>query len=192
MLFRSEDNDELDDDKILMIYNKTATSYKYTSSSHSLDANSYYRLSIDVKTMLGSDNADPLAGAYISVTGAAEANWEAINTNGEWKKYELYIESSELSSGSISVVLSNGIGSKTSGHMSKGYAFFDNVVLEKISEVDEEDEDAKPFTKEDYDKTQLSDTVKKYTMKIANGEFDFASSTTSLPYTPSKSSLVAD
>ncbi len=187
----SEDNDELDDDKILMIYNKTATSYKYTSSSHSLDANSYYRLSIDVKTMLGGDNADPLAGAYISVTGAAEANWEAINTNGEWKKYELYIESSELSSGSISVVLSNGIGSKTSGHMSKGYAFFDNVVLEKISEVDEEDEDAKPFTKEDYDKTQLSDTVKKYTMKIANGEFDFASSTTSLPYTPSKYSLVA-
>ena len=187
----SESDEELDDSKILMIYNKTATSYKYTSSSHNLDMNSYYKLSVDVKTMLDSDNTDELAGAYISVSGAAEANWQAINTNGEWRTYTLYIETSELSSGSISVVLSNGIGSKTTGHMSKGYAFFDNVVLEKVSEVDEDDKDAVAFTKADYDKIQISNNVAKYTMKTANAEFDFATSTTSLPYTPSKYTLVA-
>lgn len=184
-------NEELKDENILMIYNKTATSYKYTSSSSSLDTNSYYKLSIDVKTMLDSDNTDELAGAYISVSGSAEANWEAINTNGEWKTYTLYIETSELSTGSISVVLSNGIGSKTSGHMSKGYAFFDNVVLEKVSEVDEEDTNAVAFTKADYDKVAASDNVAKYSMKTANAEFDFATSTTSAPYTPSKYTLVS-
>ncbi|MBD5099962.1 MAG: hypothetical protein HDT29_01490 [Clostridiales bacterium] len=184
-------NKELDDDNILMIYNKVATSYKYTSTSHSLDINSYYKLSIDVKTILDADNTDALAGAYISVSGSAEANWEAINTQGEWKTYVLYIETSELSSGTLSVVLSNGTGSTTSGHMSKGYAFFDNVVLEKVSEVDEDDSDAVAFTKADYDKVQLSANVAKYSMKTANAEFDFASSTTSIPYTPSKYSLVA-
>ena len=79
----SDKDDELDDSKVLMIYNKKATSYKYTSTSHSLDVNSYYKLSVDVKTMLDADNTDPLAGAYISVTGGAEAEWKAINTNGE-------------------------------------------------------------------------------------------------------------
>ncbi|MDE5990762.1 MAG: hypothetical protein K2H36_04175, partial [Clostridia bacterium] len=189
-----EDEDlkkELDDGKILMIYNKTATSYKYTSSSHNLDINSYYKLSVDVKTMLDNDNTDELAGAYINVSGGAEANWEAINTNGEWRTYTLYIETSELSSGSISIVLSNGIGSTTNGHMSKGYVFFDNVLLQKVSEVDKDDADAVAFTKADYDKIEISNTVAKYTMKTANAEFDFASSTTSLPYTPSKYTLVA-
>ncbi|MDE5548975.1 MAG: hypothetical protein K2J13_01845, partial [Clostridia bacterium] len=185
-------NDDLNDDNVLMIYNKVATSYKYTSTSHNLDINSYYKLSIDVKTLLDGDNTDELAGAYITVSGGAEANWAAINTQGEWKTYTLYIETSELTSGTISVVLSNGIGANnSSGHMSKGYAFFDNVVLEKVSEVDEDDKDAVAFKKADYDKVALSDTVAKYSMKTANAEFDFASSTTSVPYTPSKYSLVA-
>lgn len=187
----SDKDDELDDSKVLMIYNKKATSYKYTSTSHSLDVNSYYKLSVDVKTMLDADNTDPLAGAYISVTGGAEAEWKAINTNGEWRTYELYIESSEISNGSISVVLSNGIGNTQTGHMSKGYAFFDNVKLEKVSEVDEDDENAVAFDKAAYDNVQTSATVAKYSMKLANANFYFASSTTSIPYTPSKYSMVA-
>ena len=97
----SKDNEDLDDDKILMIYNKVETSYNYTSTSHTLEINSYYKLSIDVKTMLADDNTDERAGAYISVGSGAEAAWEAIDTKGEWVTYTLYIESSELSTGTI-------------------------------------------------------------------------------------------
>ncbi|MDE6188655.1 MAG: hypothetical protein K2G37_00015, partial [Clostridia bacterium] len=102
----------------------------------------------------------------------------AIDTKGEWVTYTLYIESSELSTGTISVVLSNGIGSLSTRHMSKGYAFFDNVILEKVE-------------KDDYASNSISDTVAKYSMKVGNAEFNFASSTTSIPYTPSKYTLVA-
>lgn len=187
----SEGNEELDDDSVLMINNRTATSYRFTSDSHTLDAKSYYKLSVDVRTSIDDDNTDDLAGAYIYVNGAAYAKWEAINTNNEWRTYTLYIETSEITSGSITVVLSLGIGNKSTGHMTKGLAFFDNVVLEKVSEVDEKDENAKAYTKEDYEKQEVTDTVAKYTMKVSDSEFDYASSTTSTPYSISKYSLVA-
>ncbi|MDE6372197.1 MAG: hypothetical protein K2L61_01490, partial [Clostridia bacterium] len=105
--------------------------------------------------------------------------------------YSAYIETSETTSGSITVVLSLGIGNGQTGHLTKGFAFFDNVVLEKISEVDEDDENAVAFTKADYDKIDVTAEVAKYTMKVADSEFDYASSTTSTPYTPSKYTQVA-
>lgn len=181
----------LDDNKILMIHNMTATSYKYTSTSHTINKDSYYKLSVDVKTLLDDDNTDDLAGAYIYVNGSAYAGFEAIDTKGEWKTYTLYIEGSQIEEGSITVVLSLGVGAKDTGHMTKGYAFFDNVYLENLSDVDEDDEDAKEFTKADYDAVEISDTVAKYTMTVANGEFDYASTTTSVPYTASKYSMVS-
>lgn len=187
----SDDDDELDDNSVLMINNRTATSYKYTSDSHSLDANSYYKLSVDVKTILDSDNVDELAGAYIYINGSAFARWEAINTQNTWKTYTAYIETSELASGNITMVLSLGIGNKKTGHMTKGFAFFDNVVLEKVSEVDKDDENAKAYTKADFDAQETDATTAKYTMKVCDGEFDYASSTTSIPYSPSKFSQVA-
>lgn len=181
----------LDDSKILMIHNMTATAYKYTSSSHTIAKDSYYKLSVDVKTLLDDDNTDDLAGAYIYIGGSAYAAWEAIDTKGEWVTYTFYIEGSELADGSITVTLALGMGNKESGHMTKGYAFFDNVYLQNLSDVDEDDENAKEFTSEDYNKVTVSDTVAKYTMKTADGEFDYASSTTSVPYTSSKYTTVA-
>ncbi len=183
--------DQLDDDKVLMINNRTATSYKFTSDSHSLDAKSYYKLSVDVMTILDSDNNDDLAGAYIYVNGAAYAAWEAINTNNEWRTYTAYIETSEISSGSITVVLSLGIGNGQTGHLTKGIAFFDNVVLEKVSEIDKDVENDTAYTKADFDAQQVTATVAKYTMKVSDSEFDYASSTTSTPYSVSKYTQVS-
>ena len=184
-------NENLDDNSILMIHNMTATAYKYTSSSHTLNKNSYYKLSVDVKTLLDEDNTDDLAGAYIYVNGSAYAGWEAIDTNGEWVTYTLYIEGSELTDGSITVMLALGVGNTETGHMTKGYAFFDNVYLQNLSDVDEEDENAKEFTEKDFDDVAVTSTVAKYSMKTVDAEFDYASSTTSVPYTSSKYSSVA-
>lgn len=193
----SSSNKNLDDNKVLMIHNMTATSYKYTSSSHTLSKDSYYKLSVDVKTLDIDKSEDSLAGAYIYVNGSAYSAWEAIDTQGEWKTYVLYIEGSQLADGTITVVLSLGIGAKNTGHMTKGYAFFDNVYLENLSEVDEEDENEKAFTKEDYEAVKVGvdnetgNIIAKYSMTMSDSEFDYASSTTSVPYTPSKFSAVA-
>ena len=186
----SEGNDELDDNKVLMINNRKDTSYKYTSQSHTLDTDSYYKLSVDVKTILASnvDSKGNPTGAYVYVNGAAYAGWEAIDTKNAWETFTLYIETSELASGSITVVLSLGVGNGSSGRLARGFAFFDNVVLEKISKADKDEDSQEAYNKakEEYDNLELSSNVSKYSMKIADGEFNYASSIVSAPYTPSK------
>lgn len=181
-----------DDDNVLMIYNKVSTVYKYTSSSISLEKSSYYKLSVWVKTLnidtQASDYNEGKSGAYIFVNGAAYAAFEAINTNGEWKLYETYIESSDISSQTITLTLSLGNGSKKENSMTKGWAFFDSITLENLSDVEEDSED-KAWTSADFNAVQESDTVAKYTMKLADSDFDYITSTTS-PYTASKYSGV--
>lgn len=177
-----------DDDNILMIYNKVSTVYKYTSASVTLEKSSYYKLSVWVKTIgidkSVSDYNEGKSGAYIYVNGSAYAAFEAIDTEGEWKEYSVYIQSSDISSQTITVVLSLGTGSKMENSMTKGWAFFDSVTLENLSDV-EEGSDKTAWTEEDFNKVEESDTVAKYTMKLADADFDYTTSTTS-PYTPSK------
>lgn len=172
------------DDKIMMIYNKTETSYKYDSDSVSISKNDYFKLSLNVKTdqLSGKDN-DQEYGVYIYVNGDAYASFKAINTNNTWQKYELYIEASKIQDTSLTVTVSLGVGSTTTGHMTKGYAFFDNFVIENLSDVAE---GKTPFTKDDYNKITTSPQVAKYSMETCDGNFDFVSDTTKTPYTPTK------
>ena len=175
-----------EDDNILMIYNKVATVYKYTSASVTLDKSSYYKLSVWVKT-IGIDKSDSeynegKSGAYIYVNGAAYAAFEAIDTEGAWKEYNVYIETSDISSQTITVVLSLDNGSKMEKSMTKGWAFFDSVTLENLSDV-EEDETA--WTAQDFSALKETESVAKYTMKLSDADFDYTTSTSS-PYTPSK------
>lgn len=175
-----------EDDNILMIYNKVSTVYKYTSASVTLDKSSYYKLSVWVKTIgidkNASDYNEGKSGAYIYVNGAAYAAFEAIDTEGEWKEYTTYIETSDISSQTITVVLSLGNGSKMENSMTKGWAFFDSVTLTNLTDV-KEGETA--WTADDYNKVVKSDTVAKYTMKLADADFDYTTATSS-PYTPTK------
>lgn len=179
-----------EDNNILMIYNKVSTVYKYTSASVSLNKSSYYKLSVWVKTIgidkNASDYNEGKSGAYIYVNGAAYAAFEAIDTEGEWKEYTTYIETSDISSQSITVVLSLGNGSKMENSMTKGWAFFDSVTLTNLTDV-EEGETA--WTQEDFNKVETGETVSKYTMKLADADFDYTTSTSS-PYTPSKYTAV--
>lgn len=167
-----------DDDKILMIYNKTATSYKYTSASITLDKNSYYELTFSVKTLL-SDPTET-SGAYVYLNGDAYAEFKAIDTNGEWKTYKIVIESSNTGSSSISLILSAGINST----YTKGHVFFDSVVLKNLTDV-EEGETA--FTADDFANLTVDEYTAKYSVIGGDKEFDYASiSSTSTFKTPSK------
>ncbi|MGN0788491.1 MAG: hypothetical protein ACI4MY_01030, partial [Christensenellales bacterium] len=167
-----------EDDKILMIYNKVATSYKYTSASITLDKNSYYELTFSVKTLL-TDPTDT-SGAYVYLNGDAYAEFKAIDTNGEWKTYKIVIESSNTGTSSISLILSAGINST----YTQGHVFFDSVVLKNLTDV-EEGETA--FTAEDFAGVTVDEYTAKYSVVGGDKEFDYASiSSTSTFKTPSK------
>ncbi len=119
------------DSNILMIYNKKDNSYKYTSSNFSLSANKIFQISVSVKTDKLTDNS---YGAYIKIAGDAFTEFESIKTGGSWQTYTTMIKTSNLSSNSISVVLSNGKDGKKDGKLSNGYAFFDNVVVTEVKD----------------------------------------------------------
>lgn len=121
------------DTNILMIYNKKDNSYKYTSSNFSLSANKVFEIKLSVKTDKLSEDS---YGAYIKIAGDAFIEFEGIKTNGSWQTYTAMIKTSNLSSNSINVVLSNGKDGKKDGKLSNGYAFFDNIVVSEVKDDD--------------------------------------------------------
>lgn len=181
----------------LMIYMPTAaevtdkdtedygpTAYGYTSSSFTLDAGTYYKLSIDVLTykiagVLGDDGnqkdtATP--GARIYVSSAAYAEYKTIDTNGEWTTYTVYFQSAATSTTSLTLQLALGAASSTNttNGLTTGYAFFDNVALTEVEEsaynsaVVSEANDSTSTADEEYRKTNTT-----VSCLVPNGRFDF-------------------
>jgi len=128
---KAKDADE--DTKILMVYSPEAsastdaTYYAY-SNSFSAAIGAYYKVSVDVYTanIQGSDKA----GAYIRFSDSAYAKFGPIDTAKTWQTYYFYVQGSLISNTSIGISVSLGM----SNALSTGYAFFDNVVAEKINE----------------------------------------------------------
>ncbi len=215
----NDDNDELynkltaggkygDDDKIknaLLVYMPEestndegekihgATAYGYTSTSFTLDKGSYYKLSVDVLTHnIGGANEQD-RGARIYVSSNTYAEFDGIDTKGEWKTFEIYFESSPASSTSLSVLL--GLGKYSNSFqtgLTTGYAVFDNLTLEKI-----EDDDATPQIEgraafESAKASELTNNayIQTATLKVPNGRFDFGSTTLSSSGTPNNWTLM--
>lgn len=210
LLVKGGHGDENDENKnILMIYQPTTskdnndndqhgpTAYGYTSASFTLSKGSYYKLSVDVLThgLAGSVDEDGNAkpsnelGARIYVSSNTYAEFAGINTNDQWQTYEIYIETSPVSTTSLSVQL--GLGKYTASYtdgLTTGYAFFDNLTLKKLVNAEENPDiknDDIANEKVEGDPAQLFQT--KYasetsdstftttTLKVPNGRFDFGS-----------------
>jgi len=196
-----------DNDKIknaLMIYMPTKvvaedettthgpTAYGYTSSSFTLEKASYYQLSVDVLTynIAGEESNEPGARIYVSTNTYAE--FSAINTNGLWKTYNVYIETSPSSSTSLSLLL--GLGKYTSDYtdgLTTGYVFFDNVNITKLEDTDtktaeEQYNDGKALEAA----TATSAYNATATLKVPNGRFDFGTTSISSSANPSNWSIV--
>ncbi len=138
---------------LLMISSDYNTYIGYTnSSSASLSTESFYRLSVWVKTIgdatasvtiknssnyLSVTATDPDAGEYVGYTG--------INTADKWVRYDFYI-ATNLSSGSLTLEMYLGNkyanntlalsedGTKVSSGTSKGTVYFDDVMLVKLQD----------------------------------------------------------
>lgn len=161
------------------------TAYGYTSSSFSLEKASYYKFSVDVLTKdikgdEGKAQVEPGARIYISSNTYAE--FDKINTNGEWKTYTVYFESNPVSATSLTVNLS--LGKYTSAYsygLTTGYAVFDNITLEKCE-------------KSAYDEAKASEVygseTRTNTLKLVNGNFDFGTTSLGTTSAPSNWSVV--
>ena len=152
------------------------TAYGYTSTSFTLAKGSYYRLKVDVLThkIGGANETDRGARIYLSSNTYAE--FSGIDTEGEWKTYEIIIESSPVSSTSLNVMLGLGkYNTYSQTGLTTGYAVFDNLSLEKI---EDDDSTSQVEGKVAYDEAvgkELADdkSVATTTLKVPNGRFDF-------------------
>lgn len=170
------------------------TAYGYTSTSFTLDKGSYYKLSVDVLTYKigGEEGNDDERGARIYVSSNTYAEFAGIDTKGVWETYEIYIETSPTSTTSLSLML--GLGKYSSYYtkgLTTGYAFFDNVVLEKI--VNDEDtavNDGKVAFENAEEERKSDPTITTTTLKVPNGDFEFGSTTISSSTVPGNWSLV--
>ncbi len=189
MIYMPEEGTDNDGNKI-----HGATAYGFTSSSFTLAKGSYYKLTVDVLTYNIQGDAD--CGARIYISSATYAEAYGIKTDGAWRTYEFYLESSPTSSTNLSVML--GLGKYSSSFTTgktTGYAFFDNVVLKKLTDDEVATDDvanehvANPsslFREKEYAELAQQQTAPQNgvytitaTLKVPNGHFEFGSSTRS-------------
>ena len=128
------------DNRILMINSKAKSTQSnilarkgYRSNTITLDANSYYRFSVAVKT---STNGDESVNASVYVSGIKDVNNENIQIgyeniiNSVWKEYFIFVATGNKSQ---SVTIDLYLGS-ANGQSSYGAVFFDEVYASKLSQ----------------------------------------------------------
>jgi len=122
-------NDE--DESVLLIYNKTATGTRAYSSSFSVAANSYLKITVRARTSVDNGGAFISFKTSASDSKAAERSFTGIN-HTDWKEYTFYIEGSKTSSKTLYLFV--GLG--TSSDPVEGWVEFDYAKAEKIKKAD--------------------------------------------------------
>lgn len=156
------------DDYMLMINNKVDNAYKYSISGVKAEMGKYYVITFHVKTVNVTGR-----GATIYLKSDAYSQFVNIDTKGEWQEYKIYLESSIIKDSSFNIELSLGEGGMKDGKLASGYAFFDNLLMEEISEKG----------KETFDSISKGSNVTKYSMRLPDADFDYTSGS-SYPYSP--------
>lgn len=170
-------NGDAEDNNMLMIYNREPTVYSYTSASFTLAADTFYKISIDVKTVdiagralsTGETESTLTPGARIYISTATYAQFTNINTNGAWTTYTFYLASNVSSTSTLTILLGLGSGSSTTAvGLTSGYVFFDNITVDQEVTVDQ------------YQSVAESATVTKANVRgVGNGEFEFGTTNSS-------------
>lgn len=102
----------------------------YTSGSFTLDSNSYYSVTVSLKTTTQAQ-----AAIYISGLSDDKVKPEIVNisTFNNWETYTIFIETNQFSSENASLEL--WLGSKEHNDTYKGAVFFNKVILTKYSKT---------------------------------------------------------
>ena len=163
--------------KNLMInsYNGSS-SFGYQSNSISLEADSYYSISVKLYTQKVTDDEetsiDPTASIYLQ--GLVEddndlseqAKFENFSTLGDWKTYTFYISTDN----SASVNLELWLGSEDT--TSPGAVFFNNVEIVRYSEAYYYDFFVNDLTDESNDNHNFIELKRNYSAPVQNSSFE--------------------
>lgn len=151
------DGVEKDESSVLMIHNSRTsddvrgTAQYYTSGTTiTLSAGTSAKVSVWARTDKLYHYTDTelkaRGGAYIGVTNTVggttldQMQIYNINTEGEWREYTVYVRASTFATSTFTIVLGLGQGSSEDRYFSvDGYALFDDVKCEVISNSDYED-----------------------------------------------------
>lgn len=134
--------------QMLVINNTENSAYTYTSSSVTLKENSYYEVSVFVKTYgIGGKDDDDTIGANIELyLGSANETDNPFSFNAikhdEYTEYKFYVKTQDDDVTSVTVKLSLGkyVSEEVDGEsvvsgLTSGYALFDDVTITKIDET---------------------------------------------------------
>ena len=160
-----------EDNHVLMLYNNGQNVYTYSPSSNlSTSIGAYYKLTVQFQVKRGDVGITEGSGAYITFSGDVFHRFGPFNETDSWQTVTLYVEASQVSAKSIRTALSLGLNDNPSS----GYAFFDNVLAEKI-------------TATQYAEADLSDATHTaaYSMLTPDGDFINSTETNDVktPYT---------
>lgn len=142
--YERDDATKLQDTNALVLASvKQEGSIYYTSSAATIEKGKYYRLQFSVLTDITSTNTNGDKGAWVIVDGAIYAEFPKIDTNGEWKTYELYIEANNYENRTFTMKLWLGHGpskallnsatAEINPYLTKGAVLFDNIICEEIT-----------------------------------------------------------
>ncbi|HCU56120.1 MAG TPA: hypothetical protein DIC18_02155 [Clostridiales bacterium] len=145
---------EAKDEKVLMIYNKELNANGYYATFETA-AYGYYKLTVKVKVV--NTNGGGATIRLYADNGFAQIT--DINNTDEFTTYTFYVEASSADSNSVTVLLALGYADQKVS----GYAFFDDVVAEKITAADYNTAKAAP----------AEETVRVMSLLNPEGEFNY-------------------
>lgn len=151
--------------QMLVINNMKKSAYTYSGSSVTMKEQSYYEVSVFVRTY--GLNSDEKTGAYIELYLGSSNEvdnpliFEAVRAD-QFTEYKFYVQTLNEDVTSVSLKLSLGkyISNVVDGEdvvtgLTNGYAMFDDVTIKKVTE-------------EDFAAATASETVKKRTVTSEN------------------------
>lgn len=198
MVYMPKDTDDDDDDDTDSSKpNYGPTAYGFTSTSFSIEGGKYYVLSLDVLTynIAGNTNTDakePNPGARIYVSSQDYVEFKGIDTQGSWKTYNIYFKGHEVNSKTFNVLLGLGNASSTDtlNGLTTGFAFFANVALTEVKDIEGGKTAEEQFNDACADEFDATKCVKASDLNTPNNKFDFGTTTIASAAVPSLWTMV--
>lgn len=125
------------DNNILMIKAKSEeTRYGYVSNEMTLSAGKFYLIKVHCKTGLKLEDESVVnnatASIYTSLSKKSNENFINIDTNGNWKTYNIFVATDSFNASNFTMELR--LGNQTAN--SNGVVFFDKVQVLEVANID--------------------------------------------------------
>ncbi|MDD4839621.1 MAG: hypothetical protein PHE93_02980 [Clostridia bacterium] len=133
--------------RFLIINNKEDNGYFYTSTAYTLSAETFFRISVWVKTY----NVTEDKGAYVELA-VTDNDKEFININtSTWTEYVFFVKTADTDISNVAMKIGLGKNAETeedTNSLLTGYAMFDNVTFGILTEAEYEaiDTESELFT----------------------------------------------